>query len=154
MTPQQEIAFRTTYDSWKNRVVQDWQTAGNDFAQLLRDNPKLTTDSAETIQNIEGILAGDRDYWQKNSGIRDDTDAMQFVITNALMRSIGMGVISSRPRRFSEDIVDIVAGLISENINFFPMTAQERRMKLFMEGYGYVVYSLSDRTIGTTALCD
>ena len=139
LTPEQEAKFKIEYKRWMDFVTHDWESAGRAFRDLLVHNPKFTTKSHTTVQNIDAILTGDRDSWQYGSGVKDDTDAMYFVINNAMMRKIGMGVLPSRRGRY-EDVVLTVANMISEDVNFYPLTEQERRIKRLVESYGMVMY--------------
>jgi hypothetical protein len=139
ISPADEAKFDIEYHRWMDFVTQDWEAAGRAFRNLLVNNPKFTTKTRTTAQNIDSILAGDRDAWQYGSGAKDDTDAMHFVVSNAMLRKIGLGVIPMRRGRY-EDVVITVANMISEDVNFYPLTEQERRIKRLVESYGMVMY--------------
>ena len=68
-----------------------------------------------------------------------------------LFKANGLGVVPSKPRRYDkpgmESIVASVANMISEDINFDPMTPRQKRIKQIAESYGYSVYLLTENTI-------
>jgi hypothetical protein len=117
---------------------QDPMAAGQEFIQRLQQSPKRTASKMKTIRQLEQILAGDQSAFQ--AGSRDMTDAVQFLISNALMSASGMGVM----RPGMEDVAKTVSNMISEDTDFIQWTPTQRRMKMIAESYGYVVYQLPE----------
>lgn len=115
----------------------DPERAGQEFLQRLQKG-KQTAGSRKTMMELERILRGDVDARQYGSG--DMGQAVQFLISNALMKGMGLGVL----RPGMEDVVVNVASMISEDTNFVPMTPQQRRMKQIAESYGLLVYVIQD----------
>ena len=68
-----------------------------------------------------------------------------------LFKANGLGVVPLKPRRYDkpgmESIIASVANMISEDINFDPMTPRQKRIKQIAESYGYSVYLLIENTI-------
>jgi hypothetical protein len=115
----------------------DPERAGQEFLQRLQKG-KQTAGSRKTMMELERILRGDVDARQYGSG--DMGQAVQFLISNALMKGMSLGVL----RPGMEDVVVNVASMISEDANFVPMTPQQRRMKQIAESYGLLVYVIQD----------
>lgn len=142
LNPQKTKIRDKEYGYWMELINQDWENAAIQFINKLKSDPKYVSRSSETIRSLESILAGETDAWQKGSGVRDAADATRFVISNALLRGMGIGVIPPR-RAYYEDIVNIVASIMTEDIDFVPMTQAERRIKMIAESYGLAIYRLN-----------
>lgn len=137
MRPVSQIDDRYRY--YMDLIKRDPEAAGRQFVDELMRSPKKTKRTIDTIKQIRQILSGDQEAWQYGS--QSIADAMSFAISNALMRIYGLGVLPTGPR---EDVANVVANIITENVNFIPLTAEQRRMKMLAESYGYSVYLLED----------
>jgi hypothetical protein len=106
---------------------------------LKRKTERALLDRMDTMNNLKKILSGDQSGWAY--GAKNEVDAVRYIITNSLMKAMGHGVLYVGPR---EDVANIVANIITEDVNFLPLTAEQRRMKLLAESYGFVVYPLEE----------
>jgi hypothetical protein len=120
------------YQYFMGLAKQDPEAAATEFLQRLRKKP--TKDTIHTIHQLERILQGDQSAWQ--AGSRDMTQAVQFLISNSLMKKMGFSP------KFEGRIVNLVADMISEDVDFMPMTPVQRRMKAIAESYGFIVVQL------------
>lgn len=127
------------YQYYMQLAQQDPMAAGQEFMQRLQQG-KRTATTMRTIRQLEQILSGDESAFQ--AGSRNITDAIQFLISNALMKSANMGADLRRPGM--EDIAKTVSNMISEDIDFIQWTPTQRRMKMIAESYGFVVYQLPE----------
>ena len=111
----------------------DPERAGQEFLQYLQKG-KPTAQSRRTIMDLERILQGDINARQ--FGSEDIGQAIQFLISNTLMKGMGLGV--QRPGM--EGLVANIANMISEDTHFvLPMTTQQKSMKQIAESYGFTV---------------
>jgi hypothetical protein len=111
----------------------DPERAGQEFLQRLQSG-KQTAKSRKAAMQLERILSGDETAWQHGSASM--ADAVQFLISNTLMGGMGLGVF----RPGMESLVKDVASMISEDVDFNPMSPMQKRMKQIAESYGYGVY--------------
>lgn len=130
------------YQYWMSLADQDWETAARQFIKHLGSKEKAHKYRG-FINSLQEILAGNEDAWQKGSGVRSAEDAVKFVISNVLLSGMGMTVIRS-PKPYYEGIAEVVASLISEEIDFQPMTVQEKRIKMIAESHGFTVCRLTE----------
>lgn len=130
--------FDDVYQYYMQKVQTDPEGAGQEFLQRLRSSKPKRRDQQikliKTIEQLEKILQGDESAWQYGS--RNITDAIQFLISNTLMGGMGLGVL----RPGMESVVADVANMISEDVDFQPMTPIQKRMKSIAESYGFSVY--------------
>lgn len=91
-----------------------------------------------TIRLLDRIIQGDESAW--HAGARDLTEAVQFIISNTMLKSVGLGVMNMQ----KEDIAKTIGGLISENVNFIPLNTTQKRCKMIAENYGFQVYTLNE----------
>lgn len=144
-TPQQEAAFKADYAHWMDFITRDWRQAGLEYFQRLQETPERdrTALTIGMMRDLEDITQGEEDEWldawQKGCNIKTSADAVRYVISNSLLSSFGLGVVYKCRSRY-EDIAKVVANLISEEVDFVPMTDQQRRIKLFVEAYGFAVF--------------
>jgi hypothetical protein len=94
-----------------------------------------------SIRQLDRIINGDESAW--HYGARDQTEAVQFIITNLMLKSAGLGVIPSNVRNES-NIARMVGNLITEDVDFAPMTTAQKRLKMIAESYGFQVYTLNE----------
>jgi hypothetical protein len=94
-----------------------------------------------SIRQLDRIISGDESAW--HYGARDLTEAVQFIITNLMLKSAGLGVIPPNVRNES-NIARMVGNLISEDVDFAPMTTAQKRLKMIAESYGFQVYTLNE----------
>jgi hypothetical protein len=98
----------------------------------LKSSKKKTRNTLVAIRSLESILSGDRDMWQP--GARTETDAIQFIISNCLLKSSGLS-----PIRFNESIVNTVANMITEDVDMVCLTPIQNRLRYIAESYGIIV---------------
>jgi len=128
------------YQYFMELAETDPERTGMEFMQRLKTGKK-TKESLEAIRQLELIMSGDESAWQYGS--RSLTDALQFLISNTLCSGMGISVIG-RGGRMGKESVSEVANMISEDIDFMPMTPPQRRMKAIAESYGFSVYLLTE----------
>jgi len=131
-------------------ITEPLQAAMN-ARELLRSSKKVKSYTS-TIRQLDRIIHGDESAW--HYGAKDLTQAVQFIISNMMLRSAGLGVMNPGTR--NEDIatdqaIRVIDLLISEGAGSVHMTTAQRRLKQIAESYGFNVYMIgeSDITYGT-----
>ena len=128
------------YKHLSDLAYTDPMAAGQQFKEYLQKGTKSPKKKeAERHQKflwqLEGILRGDTKYWQYSS--KNLTDALHFILSNFFLGGDGMGVLKVSPR---EDIAQTIAAMVTENIDYAPMTQEQRQLKAIAESLGYSVY--------------
>lgn len=116
--------------------------AGQELIQFFKSR-KPTKEGNDLIESLELILRGDKRGY--NSQARNMTEAIQFIIFNTFLSGAGLGVIQPGRRHRNESVVADVANMISEDVDFQPMSLMQKRMKGIVESYGFSVYVVRNR---------
>jgi len=134
------------YKYFMAKIAEDPIAGGQEYLRRLQQSPKLSPGAQKTMLRLERMLADPEDTseWQRGSGVRSITDAIGFVVSNSLLNKEGIGVVHVGPR---EDIVNTVANMISEDVDFTKWTPIQRRLKIIAESYGYFVYQLPEERL-------
>lgn len=145
----------------KQDLAKEWQhymdtsetdplRAGTEYLAKLK-TAKPNRNIMITIKDLEQILADpdDSSFWHHSA--RNFKEAIQFVIHNTIFKAHGLGVLPPNRGRYGkpgmESIVANVANMISEDVNFDPMTPQQKQIKRIVESYGYSVYLLIESNV-------
>jgi hypothetical protein len=131
------------YSAWMQAAVEDPIQAARDFANALQKSAKKNKRVLQTIKKLEQIADGDQTAWQYGSG--NASEAVQFAISNTLMRGMGLGVLPpGGGMRESVEVANIVGGMISEDVDFDPLSEMQRKCKRIAESYGFAVFTLNE----------
>ena len=136
-----ERKAREEFNNYMSAAIDDPIGTGEHFLGRLVNAKKPPS---ETINQLKNILKDpeNRTYWQYSS--KTLVDAIQFVISNSMMKGWNLGANGRRGPGLGESMVVDVANMISEDIDFDPMTPQQKRMKQIAESYGFSVYLLTE----------
>ena len=112
--------------------------------ELLRSSKKAKSYTS-TIRQLDKIINGDQSAW--HYGAKDLTQAVQFIISNMMLKSAGLGVM--HPGTRNEDIatdqaIRVIDLLISEGAGSVNLTSTQRRLKQIAESYGFNVYMIGE----------
>lgn len=111
------------------------EQAGMEFMERLKSG-KRTAKSMRNLRKLEAIMSGDQSAW--HAAARSMTEAIQLLISSCIFKQQGMGVLGSGGRM--ESVVSDVANMISEDVDFVPMTPIQKRLKAIAESYGISAY--------------
>jgi len=125
--------FPQMYQSYMDLAQTDPIQAAKDFRDSLKATKKP---SIQTIRILDRIINGDESVW--HSGAKDLTDAVQFVISNAMLKSLGLGVMNMQ----AEDIIHQIGGIITEDNYVAKLGPIQKRCMVIAESYGLQPYAL------------
>lgn len=156
----QKSAYELRFDAECKRLMelakQDPVAAMNDWLQAFKNNiikikskPKLTAQDKSTIEkNRKAILSGETilrgEEW--HSSARNLTEAVQFYLMNNKFAAYrdpdtGSSYVVIGPR-LKESLVDVIANMISEDLDYIP-TPAEKRLSALLESYGFTLIRLN-----------
>lgn len=127
------------YSAWMAKIDEDAEAALDQFINILQKNFKRTKKERErkrisdTLKSANEVKEGAGFH----TGARDLKEAVQFLVSNYLLKSSGLGVISN------EDVVATVATIITEDVDFYPLTPVQKKLKAIAESYGLTVVVLN-----------
>lgn len=130
------------YKHLTNLAYTDPMAAGQQFKEFLMKGAKSPRkrESAKCqnfLRQLDKIMSGDTESWQYSS--KNLTDAIHFILTNFFLGDAGLGVLNVGPR---EDIAQSIAAMVTESIDYAPMTPEQKQLKSIAESLGYSVYLL------------
>ena len=147
MAKRAKLDFAEEFQYFMDMCETDPNRAGTEYLAKLKA-AKPNKDIMLTIKNLGQILADPDDNSAWHHSARNFKQAIQFVIQHTIFKANNLGVIPPPRGRYGkpgmESIVANVANMITEDINFDPMTPQQKRIKQIAESYGYSVYLLTE----------
>jgi hypothetical protein len=108
--------------------------SGEEFFATLQKVKRPSGELQKTIRNLRRILDGDETAWQYPA--RNKQEALQFIISNTLTSGYGLKIEGKT------DVVTTVANMISEDVDFPPLTEEQRHIKRLVESYGFIVHQI------------
>jgi len=131
------------YQRYMDLCMTDPDTAAMQYSDELKQGKK-TIDKMRTIRNLQRIMDDDTSAW--HAGASSKEEAVQFLISGSILKGRDLGVDFGSGgrggRRGRYESVEIVANMISEDVNFESFTPMQKRLKMIAESYGFIVYKI------------
>jgi hypothetical protein len=120
------------------KIEENPSMALEEFMSMLQRSLKRTKGDKEKRKILNTLRSANEiaDGVGYQHGAKDMKEAAQFLVSNYLMSGSGLGVIKN------EDIVVTVASMITEDVNFYPLTPTQKKLKAIAESYGLTVVVL------------
>lgn len=123
------------YKYFMDLAQRDPITAATEYKDKLTKSKKP---AIKTIRVLEHIIAGDEGAWHVYAD--NLTDAVQFIISNTMLSSAGLGVVNPA----SESIANTIGNMINEDANGIPFNPLQRKLRYIAKHYGIQVYTINE----------
>ncbi len=128
------------YGQWMQKIEQDPVVALEEFISMLQGGIKRVKGDRNKKKMLDTLRSANqiKEGMGFQHGAKDMKEAVQFLVSNYLLSGSGLGVIKN------EDIVTTVASMITEDVDFDPLTPTQKKLKTIAESYGLIVVLRED----------